>query len=172
MFSNGSGAHYSLILITPFAVVVKKKTGKVGGFAHLLNCDCSRMCRPASRSSAVYSFSFFDILGRFFCHVQTNTTACSFPLILESGICVMFDLNSLHSNSSTSFLDATSFVCHSGWVGVGPHSFVIKKKSKRKNAIGQLHSCCKHWRFVIVSKSRDRKYAVNLLRSCCKCCKL
>ena len=25
MFSNGSGAHYSLILVTPFAVVVKKK---------------------------------------------------------------------------------------------------------------------------------------------------
>ena len=102
----------------------KKKTGKVGGFAHLLNCDCSRMCRPASRSPAVYSFSFFDILGRFFSHVQTNTTACSFPLISESGIFVMFDLNSSH------FISRRNIFCVGGW-GVGHHSFVIKKKKKR-----------------------------------------
>ena len=36
MFSNGSGAHYSLILVTPFAVVVKKK--KLASLVALHTC--------------------------------------------------------------------------------------------------------------------------------------
>ena len=126
------------------------------------------MCRPASRSRALFPFSFFDILGRFFCHVQTNTTACSFPLILESGIFkfVIFDLDSSH------FVSRRNIFRVGGGGGKDWASFVCdqkkKKKRKRKKTLSANFTAVVHWRFVIASKSRDRKNAVNLLRSCCK----